>query len=371
MPSPRSRGRRAPGNSSNCSEPHVFHVRPSSPTIFVELPLIFQSALDLQFPDLFLELSGFLPDSRLYLKIEAMNPAGSIKFKPALAMVDDLEQRGLLRPGSRVIESSSGNLGIALAIVCNARGYSFTCVTDLNTAPATIALMRAYGARVVVIDERDANGGFLSMRLAHLQERMAADPTLVWPNQYANPVNTMAHYHTTAAEILKEFPEVDAVFVGAGTTGTLTGCAQYFAQHRPETKVFAVDIIGSTTFGTPPGRRHIPGLGTSRTPAIASLRHVTDLVMVSEYDTVQACRLLRDRYFLLGGGSTGAVLSGVSARARMLRPGSVVVAISPDLGDRYAGTLYESGWLAERGLDAPPAPTGRSDVPTAACPDPV
>lgn len=328
--------------------------------------MIFDSALDLQFPDIFLELPGFLADSRLYLKIEAMNPAGSIKFKPALAMVDDLEQRGLLRPGSRVIESSSGNLGIALAIVCKARGYQFTCVTDLNTAPATIALMRAYGAGVVVIDKRDTNGGFLSMRLSYLQEQVRADPALVWPNQYANPVNTMAHYRTTAAEILKEFPEVDAVFVGAGTTGTLTGCAQYFARHRPQTKVFAVDIIGSTTFGTPPGRRHIPGLGTSRTPAIASLQHVTDLVMVSEYDAVLHCRRLRDRYCLLSGGSTGAVLSGVAARAGMLRPGSVVVAISPDLGDRYARTLYDPGWLVERGLDRPPAPTGTLDTPVPA-----
>ncbi|MBO3740309.1 2,3-diaminopropionate biosynthesis protein SbnA [Actinoplanes flavus] len=320
--------------------------------------MIVESALDMTFPDVFLELSGFLPDSRLYLKIEAMNPAGSIKFKPALAMLDDLEQRGLLRPGSRIIESSSGNLGIALSIVSNARGYRFTCVTDMNTAPATIELMRAYGAHVVVIDKRDTNGGYLSMRLKYLQDRVRADPALVWPNQYANPINTMAHYHTTAAEILKEFPEVDAVFVGAGTTGTLTGCAQYFARHRPETKVFAVDIVGSTTFGTPPGRRHIPGLGTSRTPAIASLQHVTDLVMVSEHDAVQACRRLRDSHWLLGGGSTGAVLSGVAARAGMLRPGSVVVAISPDLGDRYAGTLYDPGWLAERGLDRPPAPAG-------------
>ncbi|AEV81897.1 cysteine synthase [Actinoplanes sp. SE50] len=325
--------------------------------------MIIESALDLRFPDVFLELSGFLPDSRLYLKIEAMNLAGSIKFKPALAMIDDLEQRGLLRPGSRVIESSSGNLGIALSIVCNARGYQFTCVTDKNTAPATIELMRAYGARVVVIDKRDPNGGYLSMRLAYLQDRIRADPMLVWPNQYANPINTMAHYHTTAAEILQQFPEVDAVFVGAGTTGTLTGCAQYFARHRPQTRVFAVDIIGSTTFGTPPGRRHIPGLGTSRTPAIASLQHVTDLVMVSEHETVKTCRRLRDRHHVLVGGSTGAVLTGVADRAALLRPGSVVVAISPDLGDRYAGSLYNPAWVAERELDRPPAPVEPLDIP--------
>ncbi len=316
--------------------------------------MIVESALEIQVCDLFLRLSGFAPQHEVYLKIEALNPAGSIKFKPALAMVEDLETRGLLGPGSRIIESSSGNLGIALSIVCNARGYRFTCVTDINTAPAAIALMRAYGARVVVLDRRDSQGGFLASRIEYITEQIRDDPALIWPNQYANPVNTAAHYRTTAAEIHRQFPDVDVVVVGAGTTGTLTGCARYFARHRPATRVVAVDLIGSTTFGTPPGRRYLPGMGTSRTPPIASLDGVADLLMVSEPAAVRTCERVRAAHALLVGPSTGAVLTAVSAYAGQLPPGALIVAISPDLGDRYASTAYDAAWLAERGL-APPA----------------
>lgn len=306
----------------------------------------------MQISGVFLDVSDFVPDYRLYLKIEAINPAGSIKFKPAVAMIDGLEAQGVLGPGGRVIESSSGNLGIALSIVCAAKGYEFTCVTDVNASSEAVAIMRAYRARVVVIDKRDQRGGFLASRLAYIHDELRADPDLVWTNQYANPLNTEAHRRTTAREIHREFLDVDAVFVGAGTTGTLTGCARYFANHRPATKVIAVDIVGSTTFGTPAGRRHIPGLGTSRTPEIASLENVHDLVMVPERDAVRGCLELRDRYAILVGGSTGAVFSAVAGYAGRLRHGSLVVAISPDLGDRYASTVYEPGWLSARGLAA-------------------
>jgi 2,3-diaminopropionate biosynthesis protein SbnA len=315
--------------------------------------LIVESALDIQVCDLFLRLSGFVPRHEAFLKIEALNPAGSIKFKPALAMVEDLESRGLLHPGSQLIESSSGNLGIALAIVSNARGYWFTCVTDTNTAPATIALMRAYGARVVVIDRRDRQGGFLASRIDYIAEQVRDDPALIWPNQYANPVNTAAHYRTTAAEIHRQFPAVDVVFVGAGTTGTLTGCARYFARHRPATRVVAVDLIGSTTFGTPPGRRYLPGMGTSRTPEIASLDGVADLLLVSERAAVRTCERVRADHGLLVGPSTGAVLTATESYAGTLPDGALIVAISPDFGDRYANTAYDPAWLAERGLGPP------------------
>ncbi|GAA3027981.1 hypothetical protein GCM10020000_00560 [Streptomyces olivoverticillatus] len=218
--------------------------------------------------DIFLDLSGFIAGVDVLLKVEGLNPAGSIKFKAAIGLIEDAENRGELHSGGRVIESSSGNLGIALSSVCAARGYRFVCVVDPNTSRHSVALMEAFGAQVVTVTERDANGGFLQSRIDYIRRRLRQEPDLVWPNQYANPANPQVHYERTAAAIVKQGLEVDYLYVGAGTTGTLMGCIAYFREHSPRTRIVAVDTAGSVTFGFPPGRRYIPGLGTSRTPEI-------------------------------------------------------------------------------------------------------
>lgn len=297
----------------------------------------------------------------MHLKLEGLNIAGSIKFKTALAMVEDLERRGIIRPETNtIIESSSGNLGVALSIVCCAKGYEFMCVTDPTASPGIADLIRAYGGRVVVITERDGQNGYLSNRIKYIERQVRAHPSMVWTNQYANPRNTLAHYRTTAREIHDQFPDLDVLFIGAGTTGTLTGCARYFGLHRPQVRIIAVDVVGSVTFGYPSGRRYIPGLGTSQRPEIASLDYVFDIVRVPERATIQMCRRLRDRYGLLVGGSTGTVMSGIEDYAPKIPDDAVVVAISPDFGDRYARTLYDHEWLAQRDLhDGPLGRTGR------------
>ncbi|MEE1762428.1 2,3-diaminopropionate biosynthesis protein SbnA [Streptomyces sp. SP18BB07] len=309
--------------------------------------MIFRHAYDLVLDDLFLDLSGFIGDVDLTLKIEGLNPAGSIKLKAAVGLLEDLESRGVLKPGGRVIESSSGNLGIALSSVCAARGYQFTCVADPNTASMSLRLMRAYGAEVVVVDRRDANGGFLQSRIDHIHARLREDPELVWPNQYANEANPRAHYRRTAPALLKE-SEVDLLFVGAGTTGTLMGCAEYFREYSPGTRIVAVDSVGSVTFDSPPARRHIPGLGTSRRPEIFRDGLVDEVVMVPEAEAVRMCRRLATQRGVLAGGSTGSVLAAVAARRHEIPPGASVVAISPDLGERYLDTIYDDAWVDER-----------------------
>jgi cysteine synthase A len=308
----------------------------------------FRHASDIVLDDLFLDLQGFVPGIRLLLKLEGFNPAGSIKLKTAVALLDDAERRGRLGPGSRVIESSSGNLGIALASVCAARGYAFTCVVDPNTARQSVALMRAFGTEVVLIDRRDGNDGFLHSRIAYIHERLAVDPLLVWPNQYANPANPAAHAARTAVRILAEVPDLDYLFVGAGTTGTLMGCAAHLRRHSPGTRIVAVDAEGSITFGGPPARRHIPGLGTSRRPEILDPGAVDDVVHVAERAAVAMCRRVAVDRGIAVGGSTGSVLAAVAQRAPDLAPGSTVVAIGPDNGDRYLDTVYDDDWVRER-----------------------
>ena len=307
--------------------------------------MIVDRVYDLMTDDLFLRLPEYLADRTLFLKIEGLNPAGSVKLKTAVALITDAERRGTLRKGGRVVESSSGNLGIALSMVCAQKGYSFTCITDPKAPPQSVATMRALSAKVVVVTERDSNGGYLATRIALIEQMLADDPELVWPNQYANPANPQVHSDQTAAQILKAIKPVDYLFVGAGTTGTLTGCAAYFRAYSPHTRIIAVDAEGSVTFGRPAGPRYLPGLGTSRVPELCQTDNIDEIVYIPEAEAVQVCRRIAASQGLLIGGSSGSVLAAVSRLGDQIPVGSNVVAISPDLGDRYLDSIYDDEWI--------------------------
>lgn len=307
--------------------------------------MIYERAYEIVQDNVFLHLGDAVRNIDLYVKIEGLNPAGSIKLKTAASMVADAERRGLLRPGSGLIESSSGSLGIALAMISAAKGFRFQCVTDPNTPRRSVEVMRALGSEVVEVTRRDASGGYLGSRIAYLRERLAADPDLVWLNQYANPANRSAHAGSTAAAITAEFRKVDYLFVGTGTSGTLMGCIEHFRAVSPATRIIAVDAVGSVTFG-PPGPRRIPGIGVSRRPELFRPELVQDVELVAEADTVRTCRWLARRHGFYAGGSTGSVVWAAMRRAPELPAGSCVVAISPDLGERYTNTVYDDEWVA-------------------------
>jgi cysteine synthase A len=269
--------------------------------------MLLRSPTDLILDDVFIELSDIIPKTPLYLKLEGCSITGSIKVKPAIRMIARLEIEKKLRPGMRVIESSSGNLGLALSMVCASKGYAFTCVSDPNISPQTANLIEAYGAQLIIVKNRDSNGGFLGSRINLIKSMLSEDDNLVWINQYENINNVEAHYMTTGPGILNEFPRPDFVFIGAGTTGTLGGVSRYLREHSPTTKIVAVDSVGSVTFGTPSGKRHIPGLGTSLPPKIREYSEYDSLVMVKEEDALRMCHRLAKRGVLLGG-SSGTVL---------------------------------------------------------------
>ncbi|MFD5726021.1 2,3-diaminopropionate biosynthesis protein SbnA [Streptomyces sp. NPDC058368] len=317
--------------------------------------MIAEEVYDLVLDDVFVRLDQLVPGSILYLKLEGLNPAGSVKLKTAVALVRDAEEQAEKSrrtfPRTRLIESTSGNLGVALAMVCAAKGYALTCVTDPNANRQSLQLMRALGAEVVVIDAPDANGGFLQSRINYIRRRLRREPHTHWLNQYANPAGPAAHRDRTGRAIVEHIGHPDFVFVGAGTTGTLMGCAAYLRAHSPQTRIVAVDTVGSVTFGTPAAPRHIPGLGTSRRPEILDPTLVDDLVLVPEPEAVAMCRSLARERGLLFGGSTGTVLAAVQKAAKDIPEGSTVVALSPDFGDRYLDTLYDDQWVSERWPD--------------------
>jgi cysteine synthase len=200
-----------------------------------------QWAYEMGWGQAFLELPDFVTGFSTHLKLEGFNPAGSIKLKAARAMVENAEADGVLKPGSRLIESTSGNLGIALASVCAAKGHRLTLVTDPNANDQTLRFMRALGAEVVVVTARDPNGGFLQSRIELIHRVLAEDPSVVWLNQYINPANPGAHLDTTAVEIFQGFGEPDWLFIGAGTSGTLMGVTEYVRRTRAATRIVAVD----------------------------------------------------------------------------------------------------------------------------------
>ncbi|MFB4309158.1 2,3-diaminopropionate biosynthesis protein SbnA [Actinomadura sp. GTD37] len=320
------------------------------------MPII-TSPQDFNVDDLYVDLRHVI-DRPLYLKCEGFNFAGSVKLKAAAAMVEAAEREGALTAGSVIVESSSGNLGIALSLIAASRGLRFVCVTDPRCNPASMRVMRALGAEVRVVSDKDANGGYLGGRISYVRALCESDERYVWLNQYANRNNWLAHYRGTAPAIDREFPDLEVLFVGAGTTGTLMGCARYFREHDRPVTIVAVDAVGSVTFGGIPERRMVPGLGTSSRPSLVDESFIDDVVHVAEPDTIRTVHALASRGFLFGG-STGTVVSGASRWLDAKYPGEdpVAVAIAPDLGERYLDSIYAEDWVREHfgGLLSDPA----------------
>lgn len=304
--------------------------------------MIIESPAELIFRDLFYRLRGFAGIHDVFLKLEGFNITGSIKVKTAIGLVDDLERRGLAKPHETVIvESSSGNLGIALSLICAIRSYKFICVTDPNANPVTVRGMELYGAEVITVKERDAVGGFLGTRLKVIEEILESNPNAVWLNQYANVANKNVHAEQTAEEIVREFERVDWVFVGTGTTGTIGGVSERLHEAYPGIRVVAVEPLGSVTFGGEPGRRDIPGIGTSVRPKLAEVANPDRVVYIDEKTTIDSCFSFVRDYHMMVGGSTGTVLAAIKQLAFEFMPGDIIVAISPDLGDKYLETVYK------------------------------
>ncbi len=168
---------------------------------------------------------------------------------------------------------------------------------------------------------------------------------MVWLNQYTNSANPAAHAAGTAAGILSQFPLVDFLFVGVGTAGTLMGCADHFQRFSPRTRIVAVDTVGSVTFGGDAARRRIPGLGASRKPPLFRSGTAHEEFLIRESDAIRTCRMLARRYGYLVGGSTGSIVAAVIGARDTIKAGSVVVALSPDAGDRYLDSVYDDDWV--------------------------
>lgn len=279
-------------------------------------------------------------------KLELLNPGGSVKDRPARFIVEQGLKAGTINARTPIVESSSGNLGVALAMVARAYGLTFTCVVDPKISPANLRVLRALGARIDIVHERDEQGGYLGTRIRRVQEIVKTAPGTVWINQYANELNWRAHYEGEGEEIVRDLgAPVDVLVVAVSTTGTILGLARRLREHNPRVRVVAVDAAGSVIFGGPPARRELPGMGASRVPELFSPAEIDEFVHVNDREAVHGCRALAAHEGIFAGGSSGAVVTAIrKLMPRLPRP-STVLTVLPDRGDRYLDMVYNDAWV--------------------------
>lgn len=289
-------------------------------------------------------------DFDVYAKLEMLNPGGSIKDRPARAMLQAAMDDGRVRPGSVIVESSSGNLAIGLAQLCNAIGATFICVIDPRTTDANRRILSAYGARLDIVRKPDpVTGEYVPARLARVKHWLRRLPNAYWPNQYANPYNALAHQHTTMKEIAADLPHIDYLFCGVSTCGTIRGCIDYIHDNGLRTKVIAVDAEGSVIFGGERGKstRLLPGLGAGIEPGLRPKEGIASVITVNDRDCIAACRKLARQESILAGGSSGGVIAAVEKYRDRIEPGSVCVVLLPDRGERYLDTVFDDVWVSD------------------------
>lgn len=294
--------------------------------------------------------------SQCYLKLESCNPGGSIKEKNATVLVNQAEEAGLLRPGGTIIESSSGNFGVGLAIVGAARGYRVIIVVDAKTTQAFRRMLKAYGAELAEVSEVDASGSMQKARISLATRLAETIPGGWYPCQHYNPNNPDAHALFTAREVEEAFgDQLDALVVGVSTGGQMSGLARYLKPRYPRLRLVGVDVQGSVIFDPAPAPYKMTGIGLSFRPPNLDYEAIDQAYVVPENLAYSMCHALAQREGLLLGSSTGAIVSAGLHLARQLPPGSRIAMINPDRGDRYLETIYDLDWLKDNGFTLIPA----------------
>ncbi|MFN8015389.1 MAG: cysteine synthase family protein [Acidimicrobiia bacterium] len=261
---------------------------------------------------------------KIYLKLEGQNPVGSAKDRVALSMIKDAETKGLLTPGCTIVEPSSGNTGVGLALVCLLHGYKLIVVCADNVTRERIDLLKSFGAVIEFSPgEFGSNGA-----IARAKEMVQENPDYVMLYQYGNASNPKVHYESTAPEILKDCPEIDVFVAGLGTSGTLMGCSRFFKDNKPDVKIVAVE---------PPSGESVSGLRSlddGFIPEIFDPELIDRKFMIRSEESIEVTRELLTKCGIFVGVSTGAIVLGAIKQAAKMESGTIV-AISPDSGWKY------------------------------------
>ena len=285
-----------------------------------------------------------------FAKLEGLNPAGSSKDRPSVAIIERALQTGEIDSDTLIIESSSGNTGIGLAMVCAYHGLRFRCLIDPKVTQQNVDILLAYGAEIEMIGHPDQDTGeLLPAKLKRIEEILKSVENSFWVNQYASGENSGAHYRSTVKEILRDLDGrmLDYLFIATGTCGTIRGCLDYLEDHGYPTKIIAVDALGSQIFSNYKHNRLMPGLGSAICPKLTPTDGVHKILHVNDIDCVAGCRRLVRTEAILAGGSSGGVISAVDQMSKEIPEGSTVVVLLPDRGERYLDTIYSDDWVRE------------------------
>ena len=293
---------------------------------------------------------------QIYVKAEFMNPGGSVKDRIGMTMIHDAEKRGLLKPGGTIIEGTSGNTGMGLALVAAVRGYKCVFTTTDKQSKEKVDLLKALGEEVIVcptaVEPEDPRSYY------SVAKKLAREiPNSYYPNQYDNPMNPEAHYLTTGPEIWEDSEGKITHFVcGLGTGGTISGAGKYLKEKNPAVKIIGVDPYGSLYYdfvktGTTIKAKTyvVEGIGEDFFPTTMNLKILDDIIQVNDEECFVVARRLAKLEGLLTGGSGGGCLSGALRLAKNLGPSDFLVVLLPDTGMRYLSKVYNDEWMRERG----------------------
>jgi len=282
----------------------------------------------------------------LFVKLEAYNPTGSVKDRAASYILQKELDRGTINSGTTIIESTSGNFGVALSAYCKFYGLRFIAVVDPHITPMNEMLIRSNGAGIIKVTQPDKHGGYLLTRIQKIKELEHEIANTYWVNQYENPLNAKAYYQSLGKEICFQVEEIDYIFLGISSGGTITGVSQKIKENFPNAKVVAVDVEGSRIFSTTTRKRYIPGIGSSMVPKILQQALIDEVVLTDEEASIAACYELLEKHSFFVGGSSGSALAAIKkffANKEVNEPINVVT-VFPDRGERYYDTIYNNEW---------------------------
>ena len=294
---------------------------------------------------------------RLFLKLELMNPAGSIKDRIGISMIEAAEKRGDIKPGDTLVEATAGNTGLGLALVASQKGYRLILVLPDKMSQEKIFNLRAMGADVV-LTRSDVSRGHPEY-YQDLGKRIAEEEGAYFMNQFGNPDNPLAHESTTAPEILEQMGDsLDTIVLGVGSSGTVTGIGKYLEEHAPNVEMILADPVGSVLadyinkgeLGEKSSSWLVEGIGEDFIPAIANFDKVTKAYAISDAESFAAARELLRQEGILAGSSTGTLLSAALKYCREQTEAKTVVTFAADTGNKYLSKLYNDFWMEDQGF---------------------